>query len=95
VADLTPLKGMPLKSLHLSRTPVADLKPIADLKLRTIHLDGSKVEDLTPLKGMPLKSINCDFKAERDGDILKTMNDTLETINDKPAKEFWKEVEKK
>ena len=33
-----------------------------------------------------------DFKPERDAEILRSIK-TLETINDKPAAEFWKEVE--
>jgi hypothetical protein len=43
---------------------------------------------------MPLKVINCDFKAERDTEILRSIK-TLEKINDQPAAEFWKEVEQK
>jgi len=43
---------------------------------------------------MPLKELGCDFKAERDVEILRSIK-TLEKINDKPAKEFWKEVDAK
>jgi hypothetical protein len=44
------------------------------------------------LKGLPLKSLICDFDADRDAEILRSIK-TLETINDKPAAQFWKEVE--
>jgi hypothetical protein len=40
---------------------------------------------------MPLKNLSCDFKAERDTEILRSIR-TLEKINDKPAAEFWKDV---
>jgi len=43
---------------------------------------------------MPLKELWCDFQPERDAEILRSIK-TLETINGKPAAEFWKEVEKK
>jgi hypothetical protein len=52
------------------------------------------VSDLSPLKGMPLKDLRCDFKAERDAKVLRSIT-TLETINGKPVKEFWKEVDAK
>jgi hypothetical protein len=43
---------------------------------------------------MPLKELFCDFKPERDTEVLRSIK-TLETINGKPAGEFWKEVEGK
>jgi len=43
---------------------------------------------------MPVKELWCDFKAERDTEILRSLK-TLEKINDKPAQEFWKEVDAK
>ena len=49
----------------------------------------AKVTDLSPLKGMPLKELRCDFQRERDTEILRSLT-TLERINDKPAKDFWK-----
>jgi hypothetical protein len=52
------------------------------------------VTDLSPLKEMPLRDLRCDFKFERDAAILRSIK-TLETINQKPAAQFWKEVEAK
>ena len=43
---------------------------------------------------MPLTNVRCDFKPYRDTELLRSIK-TLETINDKPAAEFWKEVEEK
>ena len=64
------------------------------MKLKDIWCQGTQVEDLSVLKGMPLEEIFCDFKAERDTAILRSFT-TLMKINDKPAQEFWKEVEAK
>jgi Leucine-rich repeat (LRR) protein len=38
---------------------------------------------------MPLKVLYCDFKPERDAEIVRSIK-TLESINNKPAAEFWK-----
>jgi len=43
---------------------------------------------------MPLKLLWCEFKPERDTEILRSIK-TLETINGKPAAKFWKEVDAK
>jgi hypothetical protein len=75
-------------------TPVADLSPLGDLPLTILFCDATKVSDLSPLKGMPLQHLVCDFKPERDAEVLRAIK-TLERINGKPAKQFWKEVEAK
>jgi hypothetical protein len=38
---------------------------------------------------MPLQKLRCDFHPDRDVEILRSIK-TLETINDKPAKEVLK-----
>jgi len=43
---------------------------------------------------MPLKELFCDFKPERDADLLRSIK-TLATINYQSAAEFWKEVDAK
>jgi hypothetical protein len=40
---------------------------------------------------MPLKQLRCDFKPERDTDLLRSLA-TLEHINGKSATDFWNEV---
>ena len=94
VTDLSPLKGMPLTGLSCWGTPVSDLSPLKDMKLTGLDCRGTPVPDLSPLKGMPLTELKCDFKPERDADILRCVK-TLEKINDKPAAQFWKEVDAK
>jgi tRNA A-37 threonylcarbamoyl transferase component Bud32 len=94
VADLSPLKDMPLSYLMCNGSQVKDLSPLKGMPLEALNVGGTKVSDLSPLKGMPLKNLSCDFKAERDAAILRSIP-TLETINGKPTREFWKEVEAK
>ena len=73
----------------------AGLANFKDAKELTILLiDHTKVTDLSLLKGMPLKELSCDFQPDRDAEILRSIK-TLETINGKPAAEFWKDVDKK
>ncbi len=92
VVDLSPLKGMKLTKLHFRDTSVADLSPLIGMPLKDLDCWGTKVTDLSPVKEMPLKSLLCNFKAERDSLLLRSLK-TLETINLKPAAEFWKEVD--
>jgi WD40 repeat protein len=94
VTDLSPLRGMKLSSLTLSRSPVKDLSPLQGMPLTNLDCSVTQVTDLSPLRGLPLKALTCDFKPERDAEILRSLK-TLETINGKPAAEFWKEVDAK
>jgi serine/threonine protein kinase len=94
VSDLAPLRGMKLNFLALTTTQVADLSPLRGMKLTTLSCKEAKVTDLSVLRGMPLKVLWCDFRAERDTAILRSL-EALETINEKSAAEFWKEVDTK
>ena len=71
---------------------MSDLSPLKGMPLTTLNCGGTRVSDLSPLKGMPLKALGCDFKPERDAEVLRSIK-TLEKINDKPAAEFWKNVD--
>jgi serine/threonine protein kinase/Leucine-rich repeat (LRR) protein len=94
VADLSPLKGMPLKELYCFNSKVSDISALQNMKLVRLNCSGAQVTDLSPLRGMPLESLICDFRPERDAQILRSIT-TLQKINDKPAKEFWKDVYEK
>jgi len=100
LSDLTPLKGMNLAGLthlglHWTQVGDAGLAHFKDCKkLTRLHIEKTEITDLSLLKGMPLKELDCDFQPERDAEILRSIT-TLETINGKPAAEFWKEVEQK
>ena len=94
VSDLAPLRGMLLKHLQVFNTKVSDLSPLKGMPLADLECQGSGVTDLSPLKDLPLTRIRCDFQPERDAKVLHAIK-TLETINGKPAEEFWKSVEQK
>jgi len=88
------LTGMQLTGLDCHGTAVADLSPLKGMKLSILRCGATKISDLSPLKGMPLTDLSCDFKPERDSKILRSLT-TLQQINGKPAREFWKEVDAK
>ena len=94
VSDLSPLKDMKLTSLYCNNTKVSDLSPLKDMKLTSLWCHYTPVTDLSPLRGMPLITLSCDFKPERDAEILRSLT-RLETINGKPAADFWKDVDAK
>lgn len=91
VSDLAPLTGMPLANLNCIATPVSDLSPLKGMPLTSLRCSATKVVDLSPLRGLPLIEIVCDFNRFRDAELLRSIK-TLTTIN-KPAPEFWKEVD--
>ena len=92
LSDLSPLREMPLTLLQCAFTPVFDLSPLTETPLTYLYCTKTKVADISPLRGLPLKELQFDFKPERDTEALRTMKN-LEAINEKPAAEFWKEVE--
>jgi len=57
IADLTPLKGMPINSLILCGSKIVDLSPLHGMPLYSLCLVDTAAEDLRPLKDMPLKSL--------------------------------------
>jgi hypothetical protein len=95
VSDLSPLRGMALEQLSVAHCRrVTDLSPLEGMPLQVLLWIGTAVSDTSPLQGMPLKDVLCDFQRERDAEFLRSFK-TLETINFKPAAEFWKEVDGK
>ena len=60
VADLSPLKGMPLRKLGAEQTKVTDLTPLAGMPLEELYLSDTPVRDLSPLKG---KTVTGKFSA--------------------------------
>ena len=91
ISDLKPLKNMPLTRLSCARTQVSDLGPLRGMKL-TYLASNAGVSDLSPLRGMPLNEIYCEFRPERDTEILRSLT-TLQRINNELAAEFWKKVD--
>jgi serine/threonine protein kinase len=58
VADLSPLRGMPLESLDLSGcSDLRSLEPLRGMPLRRLAISRTAVSDLSPLSGMALTSL--------------------------------------
>lgn len=92
VSDLTPLKGMRLTTVWCGFTQVSDLAPLRGMPLTMIACSETPISDLSPLVDAPLNSIVCSFNPWRDTELLRSIK-TLVRINDKPAADFWKQVD--
>jgi len=71
--------------------PLSDLTPLRNLKLNNLKIKGAKVSDLDVIKALPLTHLALDYRADRES-FLRSLKG-LKYINDKPAAQFWKEVE--
>jgi Leucine-rich repeat (LRR) protein len=91
VSDLSVLASMKsLRRLLLESMPVSDLRPLRGLALKDLGIRGTQVTDLSPIKGLPLQRLQLDYRVDREV-FLRSLKG-LESINDKPAADFWKEV---
>ncbi|VTR91455.1 internalin f : Uncharacterized protein OS=Azospirillum lipoferum (strain 4B) GN=AZOLI_2723 PE=4 SV=1: LRR_4 [Gemmata massiliana] len=87
---LAGLTKAPLVTIKIAGTPIRDLGPVRQLsKLRTLDCTGCPVTDFGPLTATPLRELSANVQAERDAAVLNRIK-TLEKINGKPVKEFWK-----
>ena len=57
IADIGPLKDLPLTSLNLPSTRVTDISALEGMPLKFLYLKGSPVADISVLRGMPLVSL--------------------------------------
>jgi hypothetical protein len=74
VADLSPLRGMPLKSLVFTDNQVSDLSPLRGMPLKTLGFQRNlAIKDLKPLEGMPLEFLDCAHTNVADLSPLKGM----------------------
>jgi Leucine-rich repeat (LRR) protein len=56
ISDLSPLRGLYIEFLDVSRTNVSDLRPLAGMRLRALVANMlPRLHDLVGLEGMPLK----------------------------------------
>jgi formylglycine-generating enzyme required for sulfatase activity len=58
LADLAPLKGLPLTWLWCHNNPINDLTPLRGMPLTILSFNGTQVSDLSPLNGMKLTSLS-------------------------------------
>jgi hypothetical protein len=93
-SDLAPLASLKsLRKLLLDSTSVSDLTPLRGLGLTELSIRNIPAKDLSPLKELPLKGLRLDYSADR-AEFVRSLTE-LKRINDKPAAEFWKEVDGK
>jgi hypothetical protein len=76
-------------------TRVTDLSPLKGLQLRRFWCAKTKVRDLSVLRDMPLDKLWCDPDTAALSENVRFLKpiQTLKTINDLPAAEFWRRVE--
>jgi hypothetical protein len=95
IADFSLLRTFPLRELSLAACPrFGDLKLLGvQPQLELLWIGGTSVTDLTPLRALPkLKTLSCDDQLARQHlGLLRELK--LETINNKPAAEFFKTAE--
>src|SRR5262249_44985790 len=72
LADLWPLKGLPLKELNIAGTSVSDLTPLLPLKLEVLDAAGTPLSDLALLKKTPLQTLNVDKTKVTDYEPLQS-----------------------
>ena len=89
--DLSPLRGMPLRGVELLNLPVEDLEPLRGAPIGKLTYVNLAARDVSVVRGLPLRRLFCDYRPDRDEAVLRAIP-TLETINEKPAAAFWKEI---
>jgi serine/threonine-protein kinase len=79
LADLSPLKGLPLKSLDCAYTKISDLSPLKGMNLERLQCIDTQVSDLSPLQGIPLTKLYVATTKVSDLSPLKDMR--LQELN--------------
>lgn len=88
--SLAELTKAPLATIKIAGTPIDDLGPVRRMpRLRVLDCTGCTITDFEPLTAVSLRELSANVATERDAAVLKRIR-TLEKINGKPAKEFWK-----
>ncbi len=89
VSSIAVLEGIKLDAFLCERSSVADLSPLIEMPLSALDVSNTPVVDLSPIKKLPLRWLHCDFRPERDANIVRSIM-SLVTINGKPVDDFWK-----
>ncbi len=79
LTDLSPLSGLPLTSLNVSKSQLVDLSPLKGKPLTVLLCYGTQVDDLSPLQGMKLKVLN--FTGTRVSDLSPLSGMPLENLD--------------
>ncbi len=73
LADLSPLKGLPLTALWCQNNPITDLKPLEGMPLTVLSCGGTLITNLAPLAGMKLSVLSINDTAISDLTPLEGM----------------------
>jgi hypothetical protein len=73
LADLTPLRGLPLRALTCRSTRVAGLDPLRGMPLTVLNVGWTGVSDLAPLRGMRLTLLTLQNTKITDLSVLRGM----------------------
>ncbi|MCX6906564.1 MAG: DUF1080 domain-containing protein, partial [Verrucomicrobia bacterium] len=73
LADLSPLKELPLSWLYCQGNPISDLSPLRNMPLTVLSCGGTQVSDLSPLAGMKLAVLSVNDTAVSDLSPLSGM----------------------
>ena len=79
IADLEPLRGMPLTTLVCWGNRIADLEPLRGMPLATLNCAANPLSSLEPLRGLPLTTLRCERCGIRTLEPLRGM--PLATLN--------------
>jgi hypothetical protein len=57
LSDISPLRGIPLRAIHLTLTCVRDISPLRGMSLEEASFRMTAISDISALSGMPLESL--------------------------------------
>ncbi len=80
MADLEPLRSLPLEKLDLTRNRVRDLTPLKAVPLKKLVVSDNPVRDLTPLGGMHLVSVEA-LQCPSLSDLTPLAGQAIEFLN--------------
>ncbi len=80
VTDLSALRNLPLRILHIDQTRVTNLAPLARMSsLKAVDLSDTGVSDLSPLKGLPMEQLS--LRATKVVDLAPLQGMPLQSLN--------------
>jgi hypothetical protein len=88
LTDLSPLRGMRLARLNISRTHVMDLSPLRGMPLKVFACTDMSLSDLSPLTGMALTDLDCGYSQVRDLSPLRGMPIGRLRLDKSPARDL-------
>ena len=74
--SLSPLKGMPLRTLQIGSLEDGDLSPLEGMPLVDLFIFNAEIKNISVLKGMPLQFLtirNCQIAPDTDFSMLQDM----------------------